>query len=41
MDEMGREGLPCDSKEFKAASGIPKQLGSQRYNTIKETNRTR
>jgi hypothetical protein len=38
----GRECLPYDSKEFKAASGnIPTQFRSQRYKASVETNKMR
>jgi hypothetical protein len=37
-----RKDLQCGSKEFEAASGLyPYNLGSQRYNALEETNRTR
>jgi hypothetical protein len=34
-----RKDLQCGSKEFQAASGLyPRNLGSQRYNALEETN---
>jgi hypothetical protein len=37
-----RKDLQCGSKEFETASGLyPHNLGSQRYNTLEETNGTR
>jgi hypothetical protein len=38
----GREGLPCDSKEFKAASGLsPRNLGVKGITPQKRPTETR